>query len=328
MELVLSLITQKLETMAEAGDYRLLQSKRKAISALLLYAVWQERDGKPEVLNAFLCAARASKRREFIWYHTRMFTATKLSEASPRAIILATPCILHLFLGGHLFQHRAAATSAVPHSKEVAQSVVDALLHFACLDDLVPHITVDMWSWLKIQPSLPPICQGRHWGTPQTVVKAVQGLQDIEILKSYLLVVWSEWDALWDEGFDEICASIYGDFGEIGMGHHRADLIQRLDHILGELDQGLDYLQQHNPDLNTDSVQKMEHQYGELKNILLKMNAKAITRLSYPALMLLWTLTHMDIHRIPCNIYVCTASPMSITSHLETYTLPTSLLLL
>ena len=62
----------------------------------------------------------------------------------------------------------------------------------------------------------------------------------------------------------------------------------------------------------------MEHQYGELKNILLDMNNKAIARMSDPTAMLLCTLTHMDVHRIPCNIYVCTPFPMSIAYHLET----------
>ena len=291
MELVLSLITQKLRTMAEAGDYHLLQSKYKAISALLLYAVWQERDGKPEVLDAFLCAARASKWREFTWYPIGRFSSTQLSEASPRAIILATPYILHLVNKGDLFQHWEVATSTIPHTEEVAQNEVDALLQFAYEGDLMPHITVDMWSWLRTRPSLPPVCQGRELGTDMDIVKAIQGLKDIEVLKSYLLMVWSEWGPLWEEGFNEICASICGDFGEVGIGHHRADLIQRLDHILGELDRGLEYLQQYNPDLNRGHVWKMEHQYGNLMNILLEMNVRAISCMSDPTA-LLCTLTY------------------------------------
>ena len=37
--------------MIEAEDYHSLQSEHKAITALLPYAVWQERDGKPEMLE-------------------------------------------------------------------------------------------------------------------------------------------------------------------------------------------------------------------------------------------------------------------------------------
>ena len=212
--------------MAEAGDYHLLRSKRKAISALLPYAVRQERDSKPEVLGLFLCAARASKLKYFTWERTRRFAATQLSDASPWAVILVTPHILHVIGSRSLFQLWAAATSAVPHTEEVAQSVVDALLRFAFEDDLLLPITLDMWSWLKIQPSLPPVYQGGYYGTCPPVVKAVQGLEDIEILKSYLLIVWSEWGPLANVGFPKMCTSLHEDFGEIGMGHHRADLIQ------------------------------------------------------------------------------------------------------
>ena len=278
--------------MTEAGDYYLLQSKRKAISALLPYAVWQEQDGKPEALGAFLSAARASKQTLFAWRRTGGFSGTQLSEGGPWAIVLVTPHILYPIDGANLFQHWAAATSAVPHTEEVAQSVVDALLQFTFKMDLLRHITLEMWSWFKMCPSLPPVCWGRENGTYQSVVDEVRGLGDIGILKSYLLLVWSEWGAIRSSGFDEMCASIPEDFGEIGMGHHRADLIQRLDHILGELDQGLEYLQQHNPGLSTDDVQKMEHQYRELRNILLEINIKAITRMSNPTAMLACTLTH------------------------------------
>ena len=306
--------------MVEARNYNLLQSKYKAISALFPYAVWQERDGKPEVLDAFLSAARASKEREFTWRRAGGFSAMQLSEASPRAIILITPHILHLIDGGDLLQHWATAASAVPHTEEVAQSVVDALLQFAYEGDLLPYITVDMWSWLKTQPSFPPICWGPVCGSYQSIVKAVQDLKDIEILKSYLLVVWSGWNPV--QSFDEICALIHGHFGEVGMGHHRADLIQRLDHILGEWDQGLDYLRSHNPGLATDDFLLMGYQYGKLKDILLEMNVKAITCMSDRMAVLFCTLTQMDVHRIPCNICVCTPFPISIASHLETCTFP------
>src|SRR5258705_13860698 len=112
---------------------------------------------------------------------------------------------------------------------------------------------VAIWtSWLTKQPALPPICLGRYYGTGLHVVKAVRGLKHIEVFKSYLLITWSEWDTF--DSVDEICASMDEDFGGVGMGPHRADLIQRLDHILTQLDQGLGYLRQHNPDVSEGCV--------------------------------------------------------------------------
>ena len=43
----------------------------------------------------------------------------------------------------------------------------------------------------------------------------VRGLKDIKVLKSYLFLVWSEWDTPY--GFDEMCTSILEDFGGICM---------------------------------------------------------------------------------------------------------------
>jgi len=133
------------------------------------------------------------------------------------------------------------AVSATPHTEEVARSVVDALLQIAYQKELLPYIPLDIWSWLKTRPSLPPGCVGCFFGSFPGVIKAVQGLKDVELLESYLVLVWSEWGAVSNEGFDEMCVSLPKDFGEIGMGHHRANLIERLDHILGQLD--LEYLQ-------------------------------------------------------------------------------------
>ena len=77
--------------MAEAEDYRPLESKRMAITTLLPYAVWQERDGQPETLDTIIRAIRASRMRDFMWYRVNFFFSTLLSEASPRAIMLTSP---------------------------------------------------------------------------------------------------------------------------------------------------------------------------------------------------------------------------------------------
>ena len=311
------MITEKLKTMAEAEDYRPLQSKRKAITALLPYAVWQERDGQPEMLDTILRAVRASRMTEFMWRHIDQFVSTLFSEASPCAIVLVSPHIRWSWLRGRgdLVQWWVTTTSMVPHAEEVAQSVVDTLLQVSFWDELVRYIPVDLWLWLTEQPSLPPVCRGRDLGTHFSVIEAVQALKDIEVLKSYLLLIWSEWGPPYC--FDEMCTSLRNDFGEIGMRHHRADLIQRLDHVLGQLDRGLEYLSQQNQYLTELQIQKMKDRYGKLKEVLLEMNIESIAGTCHLRIEFLSMLTQVDIHRIPHNVCVRSSSPMSIALCLE-----------
>ena len=320
MEEISSLITQKLKTVVNAGNYQLIQSKHKAINALLPYAALQEHGGKPEILDAFLSAARASKMLKFEWPRTRDYAGTLFSKASPHGIILGSPYIRWCYLTdrGDLVQQWAAAASAVPYTEEIAQSVVDTLLQIALYTHLSPYIPTNTWLWLTKQPSLPPICRGWHYGTCLPVAKAVRKLKDIEITKSYFLLVWSEWGYLTDDAFNESCASIYEDFSETWGGWHQAKLIQHLDHILTQLDHGLEHLQQCNPNLDGSDLQTMNDQYRKLKDILLE----AATGVSYLTIMLPYMLTQVDMCRISYNIHVCTSTPMPIVLHLEPSTLP------
>jgi len=296
--------------MAEAKNLEELYLKRKAISTLLPYATWQELIGQPEMLGVLLYAARASKMLRFVWHQAKQFASVILSNATPQAIILISPHIPWDLLPdrGDLVQQWAAATSRVPYTEEVAQDVVDTLLQIVSMSNLLPHITIDIWSWLTEQPSLPPVCAGRYFGTQQHVVEAVQKLEDIEILKSYLLVTWSEWDTL--DGFHEICVLVDENFGGVGMGHHRADLIQRLDHILDQLDQGFEYLIQYNPYFREESFQSMKYQYQRLREELLETHIKTITGGSNPSVVLLCILTQVETHRVSCHVYVCFSSPI------------------
>jgi len=63
MEQVSSLIMQKLKVKAEAEDHHLLQSKYKAISALLPYVLQY---GQPEMVDIFLHGVKASRTLWFI----------------------------------------------------------------------------------------------------------------------------------------------------------------------------------------------------------------------------------------------------------------------
>ena len=307
--------------MAEAGDHHPLQSKHKPISALLTYAAWLERDGRPKMFNTILHAARASKMSGFMWHHVTQFVSTLFSKASPHATILASPHIPWFLLTDRkdLIRLWAAAAFIVPHTEEVAQGVVDTLLQIASSDELVSHIPVGLWSWLIKRPSLPPVCTGCYLGTDGPVVEVVRALKDIEVLKSYFLLVWSEWDYLYNDCFDKMRTSILEDFSGVGMGCHRADLIQRLDHVLEQLDRGLEYLTQHNPDFTEGRMRRMKNQYQKLRGTLLETNTKAIIRMLNSAIA---TFRHvltptLDAHRIPRGIYVCTSSPVPIVSRLE-----------
>jgi len=181
--------------MVEGNDWRPIEAKRKAITALLPYALQKERDGQPEMFDTFIHTVRASKDRDFTWYCIGQCASRIPHETSARAIVLVLPYIRwrRLTAREDLIQRWAAAASEVPCTEEVAQSVVDTLLQIASQEELIPHIPADAWSWLAKRPSLPPICRGRDVGTRGHVVRAVQALKDIETLKSYFLLVWSEW---------------------------------------------------------------------------------------------------------------------------------------
>ena len=342
------LITQKLKTKAEAEDRSPLQSKRKAIIALLPYAVLQERDGQSEMFDAIIHATRASG---MVWHRIAQSVSTLLSVASPRAIILVSLYFHRDWLQeGDVIQRWAEAASVAPYSEDVAQSVVDILLQSASDPRLSQHITADIWAWLTKRPSLPPICLGRHFGTYTRVVKAVQALEDAEVLKSYFLLVWSEWNGVLSDSpyllserppthrissscplssstpnthppntsDDVSCSfclmriSIQKDFGGVGMERHRADLVHHLDHVLTQLDRGPGYLWQHGPDTNADDLQRRKDQYRILRETLLD----TINRAPHLTIIPLRILTP-GRHRIPHNIYVCTPSSMPVVSRLE-----------
>ena len=292
--------------MVEAEDRLPLQSKHKAITALLPYGVWQERDGQPEMFDTILRAIRASRMSGFTWHHIDQFLSTLLSEASPRAVVLVLPQIpFYRFAGrGDLVQCWAATATAVPYTEEVARGVVDTLLQIASDYWPVEHIPVNLWSWLTKQPSLPPICEGRSVGTRPRVVRIVQELKDIEVLKSYLLLVWSEWNTPYAR--DEMHASIRGDFSGIGMGHHRADLIRRLDYILKQLDRGLEYLEQYNPYLGEDRLQERKGEYQKLRETLLEIDSRTPHSIIMPLRVLTLTWMHTESR----TTFMCALPPL------------------
>jgi len=289
MDEILALISQKLRTMIEAANPSSIFSRHKAITAFFPYVVWHEQNGQHKMLNTFLCAV-GSGNWGFMWHRIEPLIATLLNEENSISLkqttILISPHLPWWRFTNikHLTQQLEATASTVPCTDKISQCMVDTLLQIALNPSLQPQIPHDMWLWLNVCPILPPTCMGHQLGSAPSVVKAVQALGDIEILKSYLFLVWSEWSCLSGQlycystqphssegGFPEMCTLIRENFSGIGMGLHQEDLLQLLDCILGQLDLGLDHLQQGNPGLDKSTAQGMKEQYRKLKEVLLEV---------------------------------------------------------
>lgn len=271
--------------MIAAADPNPIRVRYKAITAFFPYVARQERDGRNEMLDTFLHAAMASKKQGFMWHRIGQPAVALLNEGNPvslkRAVVLASSHLpwWNTTIDGRFIQLWAAAAWAVPYTHDLGHSVVDTLLLIASQDSLRSHIPVKMWSWLNRCPALPPACMGGSQGSKRNVVQTVRRLEDVEILTSYLLIVWSEWVYLYPDGLDEMCASIKQDFHGIGMGYYRKDLLRHLNRVLGELDLGLGYIQQRKQGLGEDDIQSMKGQYGRLKEVLLKVEEEVISML-------------------------------------------------
>ena len=152
--------------------------------------------------------------------------------------------------------------------------MVNALLAIMTTYVLHPHIPIGMWAWLGKVSSLPPRSLGRVQGSEGPAVHYVRTLGDIKILKSYLLLVWSEWDCPSPGGVSETCTSIRSDFSGSGMRHHRKDLIKRLDHVLGQLDRGLEYLRQRKPWMHEMFFHQAKERYRMFREVLLEVDRR------------------------------------------------------
>ena len=268
--------------MADAGDPDALLRRCKAINTLFPYAVRQERDKTYPILDVFLHAVKITPPFQFWWHHVlpfmdRLFNGTS-HISSKRALVLASPYVPwgRWDFGEDRARIWAVAASAVPKDEDIAPSIINTLFQIAYCELLPPHLYSDAWSWLILRPSLPAVCKGREVGSIPRVLQTVQDLKDVEILKSYLLLIWSEWGSLYPGGHNMMEISIREDFSGIEMNSHRADLLQRLDHVLAQLDTGLERLQKYRPDLNEVDLQERKNQYGALREILLDVDQEAL----------------------------------------------------
>jgi hypothetical protein len=274
VEEISSLVTQRLEVLAANPVYRdLLYLVRKAIATLFPYATRLAQGGQPAMVNAISLNAQASV-PIFKWRHIGAHITPVFDESSPpslnQVIALVWPyarCYHDGLSTRNTVARWVRAASTVPYSEVVGRSVVDALLQISADDILRSQIPLNIWVWLKNRPSLPRVCQGRSLGSGKSTVSHIRGLGDVEILKSFLLLVWSQWDSLYTHGFAEMQTSIREDFGGIEKCGHRDDLIKHLDRVLGKLDPR-----------HYDQLRK--EQYGLLKNVLLEVDKRATETLT------------------------------------------------
>lgn len=267
--------------MAQVEDPDQIWPRRKAAIAIFPYAIWKEQSGEHRMINAFFDTARALSPSSFMWGPIKPFITMLFDEAShnhlDRAIILLSPYILHEKWGcsESMITRWATATLSIPYTEEIGQIVVDTLLRIASINSLQPHIPISSWALLNKRPSLPRGCSGRYRGTEGDVVCGVRALGDIEILKSYLLLVWSEWDIVRPGGLTEMCASIREDFSGVGMGCHREDLLRQLDHVLGQLNLGPGYPLQYTSLIWYPHFRSEKRCYEKLKEVVLEVEDKA-----------------------------------------------------
>ena len=304
--------------MVEAANPNTILSKRKSLRVLFPYAAWMEQQGKRDMLDALLRATRVMRGLEQI--QTGAFALTLPIEASARAVILMSPHASWWLMENQQDQvsRWAAAASMVPYTEEVGQCVVDTLLHIASIDSLQSRIPTSTWAWLGKRPSLPPGCLGRSRGIHESVIRQVRALGDIEILKSYLLVVWSEWEFIGSRrALSGMVDLIREDLGGIELGHHREDLVERLDYVLGQLDQGLGHLKRYGPNVSKDMIRWAGVDYRELKRMLMVVDGEAMNVLTRmpPTSILFRLLKHAS--RVSLDIHVRSASPIPMNLYLK-----------
>ena len=260
MEQVSSLVTQKLEAMVKAADGILLDSKREAISTLVIYVILEQGRQK-RMANAISHALQASLMWNFVEPYTPMLFCGPNTPSMNSLIILLSP-----YIGWDDKYHSkgdviswAAAASAVPYTEEVGRDVVSALLQILIYDSLRPHIPPNIWTWLKKHSILAPPYLPRYMRITSSALRYIRGIGDIEIFKPFLLLAWSENNDIRGDDEDSMKVLLREDFCGIGMWGHRRDLIERLDRVLEGFSQ---------PDYYS-------FQYESLKNGLLELETEA-----------------------------------------------------
>ena len=236
------------------------------------------------MLDAFLCVVKYFPHTsQWTRQYIRPVIPRLLAEGRPialkRAAILALPHLELAWLGSdeiHDFiELWISAADALDDAEDVCQAVVDVLLQMAYFHSVRDHITSKAWSWLNKRPALPPRCRGRFLcSTGSNVLPAIRAHNDIELLTSYLITMWSEWDCAGEWVFEGMRKTLREEFcgGGDEVSEYRKDLLARLNLVLGEVAKGLGYLKVRHPDMQPDEFGVIRERYRELKRILVRGN--------------------------------------------------------
>ena len=197
------------------------------------------------------------------------------------------------------------AASAFPYADDVCESVVDTLLQMASNNNLRPHIPVVAWEWLRRRPILHPGCHGLKFGASFPVFQLVRDLGDLEIITSYLYIVWSEWSWFYPEGCAAMLDFIWAGFRGIGRIRHQTVLIQRLDDVLSQATPDSPI----SPEAAGDVLW-----YREFREALVEMNEEAMEIIGglSPRAIALFLYANVYAYRISLHFHVCSSPSLSV----------------
>lgn len=282
LETITSSIASRLTRAAQ--DPEAILCKYKTITTLFPYAARRGQEGDPRLLDAFLSAVRhfpctSQWTRRYIRPVIPRLLAEESSAVLKRVAVLALPHLELVWLDSNdirtFIDLWISAADALECTEAVCHAVVDVLLQMAFFRSVRAHITPTAWAWLNKRPSLPPRCRGRLLcSIGSNVLPAIRSRQDIGLLTSYLVTMWSEWDCAGEWAFEGMCEVLREEFCRDGGGEVvrecRMDLIARVNWVLGELRRGLEHLRVMNPNMEPDEFEVIRERYRALKRILVQ----------------------------------------------------------
>lgn len=274
---VISQIEEIKKTSIESGETK---TPIKPLASILPYAFMKAEGGDTSLLDGVLLAARRFPRgskwiRDYIGPIISETLSKSSSTKRKQIIVCALPYLEDAWFDIEEkkgFVDRWLSAARLKYSPEIGRSVVEVLLRMASVRQWQPHITQEAWTWLKRRPQLPPVCRGRSsCCTSAAAVSAVRSLNSPELLKEYLVTVWSEWDWPIPWVRDYMHTTVTESFGGEEMKGHREELCNRLRTIRDRFELGLDHLQKEGLEMSADEFQSTKEAYKELLGTLEEM---------------------------------------------------------
>ena len=177
---------------------------------------------------------------------------------------------------GDMMQRWIAIASELPDTHDARDNVVKGLLRMASQEELRPYLPVVAWEWLKKRPVLGCETGPFRYGDWESGLQMVQTLGDIELITSYLFVIWSEWNPLRCSDCEGMQRLIREELNGIHAVGYRGDLIQRLDYVLSQFDRGYEYLRSHQGGFEYEHVfLSAKQKYEGFRRDLLEVDEEA-----------------------------------------------------